>query len=272
MTGNRDGRPWAVEPRRRADASGEYVQRPLAPVDGAGWQVEAEHLDRRGGRAWPVRAAPGRPVPRSQTRTVASPKPPPVTVTGLAAVLICSEVSAALAAAHARGIVHRDVTPANVMLTASGAKVVDFGISALIGENDIDPDGSLLDTPCGVPLLSQACDLASVGHYASDGVLELSVFKVRGAITERVQATRATRSDSATKGQLRGPDEFSAPTGSTATCTCRSSAPRCSATSAKLSHAYATIRPATRPDGHRAATEVPRNSGHAPCASAPSAS
>jgi len=64
-----------------------------------------------------------------------------------AAVRIASEVAAALAAAHARGIVHRDVTPANVMLTPSGAKVVDFGISALIGENDIDPDGSLLGTP-----------------------------------------------------------------------------------------------------------------------------
>jgi hypothetical protein len=63
------------------------------------------------------------------------------------AVRICAEVAAALAVAHARGIVHRDVTPANVMLTASGAKVVDFGISALIGENDIDPDGSLLGTP-----------------------------------------------------------------------------------------------------------------------------
>jgi serine/threonine protein kinase len=64
-----------------------------------------------------------------------------------AAVRITSEVAAALAAAHARGIVHRDVTPANVMLTPTGAKVVDFGISALIGENDIDPDGSLLGTP-----------------------------------------------------------------------------------------------------------------------------
>lgn len=62
-------------------------------------------------------------------------------------VRICAQVSAALAAAHARGIVHRDVTPSNVMLTPAGAKVVDFGISALIGENDIDPDGSLLGTP-----------------------------------------------------------------------------------------------------------------------------
>jgi serine/threonine-protein kinase len=60
---------------------------------------------------------------------------------------ITADVAAALAAAHSRGIVHRDVTPANVMLTQTGAKVVDFGISALIGENDIDPDGSLLGTP-----------------------------------------------------------------------------------------------------------------------------
>ncbi|MFC7531284.1 serine/threonine-protein kinase [Actinoplanes sp. GCM10030250] len=63
------------------------------------------------------------------------------------AVRIGAEVAAALAAAHSRGIVHRDVTPANVMLTAGGAKVVDFGISALIGENDTDDDGSLLGTP-----------------------------------------------------------------------------------------------------------------------------
>jgi serine/threonine-protein kinase len=43
--------------------------------------------------------------------------------------------------------VHRDVTPANVMLTSTGAKVVDFGISALVGQRDSAPDGSLLGTP-----------------------------------------------------------------------------------------------------------------------------
>ncbi|HEX8628516.1 MAG TPA: serine/threonine-protein kinase, partial [Catenuloplanes sp.] len=63
------------------------------------------------------------------------------------AVLACAEVAAALATAHARGVVHRDVTPGNVMLTSGGAKVVDFGISALAGESDLDEDGSLLGTP-----------------------------------------------------------------------------------------------------------------------------
>ena len=56
-------------------------------------------------------------------------------------------MASALATAHARGVVHRDVTPANVMLTGTGAKVVDFGISALVGQRDAAPDGSLLGTP-----------------------------------------------------------------------------------------------------------------------------
>ncbi|MEU4566622.1 serine/threonine-protein kinase [Micromonospora sp. NPDC023956] len=63
------------------------------------------------------------------------------------AVTIAAETAAALATAHARGVVHRDVTPGNVMLTASGVKVVDFGISALVGESEKGPDGALLGTP-----------------------------------------------------------------------------------------------------------------------------
>src|SRR5436305_6595439 len=41
-----------------------------------------------------------------------------------------SDVAEALAAAHARGIVHRDLKAENVLVTAAGrAKVTDFGIS-----------------------------------------------------------------------------------------------------------------------------------------------
>ncbi|MEO3924105.1 protein kinase [Micromonosporaceae bacterium B7E4] len=65
-------------------------------------------------------------------------------------VVLGAQVAAALATAHARGVVHRDITPGNVMLTAMGAKVVDFGISALVGERDGDGEGGLYGTPAYV--------------------------------------------------------------------------------------------------------------------------
>ncbi|WP_433729054.1 serine/threonine-protein kinase [Actinoplanes sp. CA-051413] len=60
---------------------------------------------------------------------------------------VCADVAAALAAAHARDLVHRDVKPRNVMLTPGGVKVLDFGIAALAGQNSFDAHGQLWGTP-----------------------------------------------------------------------------------------------------------------------------
>ncbi len=84
------------------------------------------------------------------------------------AAAICAEVAMALAAAHERGIVHRDVTANNVMLTSSGVKVLDFGISALAGEPEPEDPGQMLGTPAFVApeRLRQADVTPAVDVYA----------------------------------------------------------------------------------------------------------
>jgi serine/threonine-protein kinase len=54
------------------------------------------------------------------------------------AVRIASEIADALTAAHKQGIIHRDITPANILLQANHALVSDFGIARAVSEAQED--------------------------------------------------------------------------------------------------------------------------------------
>ena len=67
----------------------------------------------------------------------------PVTAARIA-MLVCS----ALGYAHRRGMIHRDVKPANIMLTTDGdVKLMDFGIVSVSGATDLTVKGQIIGTP-----------------------------------------------------------------------------------------------------------------------------
>ncbi len=114
-----------------------------------------------------------------------------------------AQVAEALSAAHKQGIVHRDLKPGNVVLTKTGAKLLDFGL-ARTGAGLGGPSGST-ELPTEMKPLTTAGTVLGTFQYMAPEQLEgaeadprTDIFALGALLYEMATARRAFEGKSKT--------------------------------------------------------------------------
>ena len=71
------------------------------------------------------------------------------------ALLFARQILSALAAAHDKGITHRDLKPGNILVTAAGVKLLDFGLAKLGSDLQVATTGHNTGEASGSPTVTQ---------------------------------------------------------------------------------------------------------------------
>jgi serine/threonine protein kinase len=149
-----------------------------------------------------------------------------------------AQVASALAAAHAVGIVHRDVKPGNVLIADDGTALIsDFGIAHALGDATLTSSGMIHGTPA---YLAPEVARGSEANFASD------VFSLGGTLYSAMEGTPPFGRDENSMALLHrvASGEFTPPQ-------------RCGALTPAILHML-SVDPEARPSMRAVADNLPR--------------
>src|SRR5690349_16459347 len=102
------------------------------------------------------------------------------------AVRVAMQIAAALEEAHARKILHRDLKPGNILITEKGvAKLLDFGLAKLTGEEELDATKTIEGT-----VLGTAAYMAPEQAQGKPADARSDVFSFGAVLYEMLSGTR----------------------------------------------------------------------------------
>src|SRR5688572_27436885 len=81
-----------------------------------------------------------------------------------------TEIADALEKAHRIGIVHRDLKPGNVVITKSGAKLLDFGLAKFSQTGNSDPQAATAAMTTAKPLTEEGTVLGTFQYMAPEQI------------------------------------------------------------------------------------------------------